>query len=229
MAEEAVGSYPYEEWASEVRNALLGKGVDAEVSYAGPRAYPVLIDERDSEKAQGILADLGYFTCSNGRASLSGVLDWLPREAVDDEELRDELVKALSEKIQEMANMSAAMTWSTPTDDLPDRYEDPWFIADFDGQIAVNGDPVFGGDVPSPPRGYVFYHGGGRVPCTEEQVSMEHALRAVKMVFHKYPPEIVKALLEDIWEKEYEGEKEIYTSVSGETEIYAKEKEEHGE
>jgi hypothetical protein len=224
VAREVAGSFPFPEWASEVSNALQGAGVDAEVSYAGPRAYPVLIDEEDSEKAQEILSQIGYLTCAAGSPSLSGILDWIPEGAFDEDELRDEIQKTLEETIESMAHAHAAEAWSTPYDDLKEKYKNPWTIAYFGEWIAINGDLVSLAALRRPPRDYELVHEGGRVPTTEEHVSLEHAIEAVAKnpELAKYPKEIVRRLLDEIVAKEYKNAQEIPVSVSGEVEIWAR-------
>lgn len=218
MAEEVVGSFPYQEWAEEIQNALLGKGVQAEVSYAGPRAYPVLIDESDSEKAGEILSEIGYFTCRTGiGASMSGVLDWLPHEAVEEDDLRDALKKALEDKVEEMGDQQAAEGWSTPED--PDT---EWVIAEFGNAVAVNGDMILEGNIPNPPADYELTRKGGRIPCSEAHVSMEHAVRSVAKEYQNYPALLIIDILNEIWKMDYKDAQEVPTSTSGSSEVYRK-------
>ena len=133
--EEVVGSFPYEEWANEVQDALSGKGVMAEVVYAGPRAYPVYIDSRDSKKAQEVLADIGYMNCSTGggHLGLGNVLGWFPFDGTEEdyEELEGDVSQAMDKMVEKLANASAAQAWSNNED------RDMFVVADFDGQIGV--------------------------------------------------------------------------------------------
>lgn len=232
MADEVVGSYPYQEWADEVQAALFGKGVESEVSYAGPRAFTVAIDASDSFRAQKILSDVGYFACATGsRASMSGVLDWWPSDGIDMDELKDEISRLIEHKIEEYANIGAAEARSTQPDDdsIPERYEDPWYLAEFDGHFAVNGDHL---DSVAFPIGYVLYH-DGRLPSVEQMVYFEHVARAVANheSLNKYPQELVNQIVTEIWKGYYKGAIEVPVYVSGNVEIWAKEKEgyEHGD
>jgi hypothetical protein len=222
MAEEAVGSFPYEEWANEVRNALNGKGVDAEVAYAGPRAYPVFIDERDSDRAQEVLSDIGYMSCSAGpsRLGLSGVLSWRPFDGSqeDIEELESDLSSAIDRMIEKLANASAAQSWSHTEE------HDVYIIADFDGEIAVNGELIINRPIPPVPPGFVRTHDGGRIPTTEEEISLDHVVSGVLAdpEFEKYGKEDLAEILNRVLEQKYPGKNLAYTSVSGETEVYRK-------
>ena len=228
-----VGAFPFEQWARDVEADLKAEGIGADVFYAGPRAFQVVVDEADSERAGEVLAGIGYLACSSRGASLSGVFDWFPGEepilkfeelGEEAEELRDEIGYRISKKIGQMADVNAAMTWSTPTDDL----EDAWVVASFGDAYAVNGDLM--DQVQNPPKGYVLSNKGGDVPVVEEHVYMEHVLRAVEKEFSvEHRPAVVKAVIADIWKKGYKSAQEVSWSVSGETEIYVREKEDDDE
>lgn len=217
-----VGSYPFGGWARDAEAALTIAGVNATVFYAGPRAFQVVVDKSDSERAGEVLSGLGYLTCSTRGASLGGVWDWMPREAVEEQELKEEIERLVGPKIEEMANAQAAMTWSTPEDDIVDKYVDAWYLADFGGEVAVNGDLVK--EVPRQPEGYVLVHEGGRVPAVEEMVYLEHVARGVARdeSLEKYPKQLVNEITEEVIRAEYGNAQEIPVNVSGEVEIWAK-------
>jgi hypothetical protein len=226
MAEEVVSSFPFENWASEVRNALQGRGIDAEVGYAGPRAYPVYIDERDSRKATEVLSEIGYFTCAIGsRASMGGVMDWMPLDEEGDiDDLRNDLEKAVEETVQAHAEIRAAEAYSTPNDDESD--DGVIVVASFGDAEAQNGDlgPA------RIPKGYVRIGRGGEIPVVEEEVDLGVVFDVIRQQdpFLKYPEHLIEALLEEIQQKNYKGKNFAYVSVSGEAEFYAPEKEEDG-
>lgn len=220
--EEVVGSFPYEEWANEVQDALSGKGVSAEVVYAGPRAYPVYIDARDSRKAQEILTEIGYMNCKTdgGHLGLGNVLGWFPFDGTEDdmEELEGEVSQAMDRMLEKLANASAAQAWSN-TDD-----HDMFVIADFDGQIAVNGDLIINRPVPDVPPGFTRTREGGRIPTTEEEVSVEHIERGVlnDPELAKYPREILEQVVNKVAAQKYGRKGVTYTSVSGDSTVYRK-------
>jgi hypothetical protein len=218
VAEEVVGSFPFEEWAWEVRNALLGKGVAAEVSYSGPRSYPVVIDESDAEKAGEILSDIGYFTCAAPSASMGGVLDWYPMDEDATEELKDALMDFVEETVRAHAEVRAAESYSTPSDDEGNEIV---IIAEFGDAVATNGDI---GEMRIP-KDYVLLKGrGGRIPVVEEEVDLDIVFDVVKGQedFKPYPEVLLNELLEEIRRKRYGGRRESYVSVSGYAEYYGK-------
>lgn len=210
----AVGSFPYESWAWEVSQALASERIASEVEAAGPRAYQVLVDESDSDRAGELLATVGYMTCPVGASlgSPGSVKDWFPEGR--DEESRDRILSLAQDKLEEMANASAAMAWSTPPDEGGD--EEYWVLATFGYESAVNGDLV--DELPPPPAGYRLTDRGGTIPTTEEHVGVEHLIRAVAREMKRKDNDREVA---DVIHSEY-GEGEIPVSVSGESEVYAR-------
>jgi len=220
--EEVVGSFPYEEWANEVQDALSGKGVMAEVVYAGPRAYPVYIDSRDSKKAQEVLADIGYMNCSTGggHLGLGNVLGWFPFDGTEEdyEELEGDVSQAMDKMVEKLANASAAQAWSNNED------RDMFVVADFDGQIGVNGDLIINRPVPPVPEGFRRTNEGGRIPVVEEEVSVEFVVRGVLQdpEFAKYEKALLEQVVNKVAAQKYLRKGVTYTTVSGESEIYRK-------
>jgi len=139
--------------------------------------------------------------------------------AEKEEELDSEIYLKLEDKIESMANASAAMAWSTPDDEQAEKYGEVWIKAEFGDWVAINGDLVIDEKTDTnPPEGYEKTDEGGRVPTVEEEVSLEHAIDSVakdmKLDFDR---------VERVAKKENK-KNEVYTSVSGDAEIWAKPK-----
>jgi hypothetical protein len=139
--------------------------------------------------------------------------------AEKDEELDSEIYLKLEDKIESMANASAAQSWSTPNDEQIDKHGEVWIKAEFGDWVAINGDLVIDEKTnTNPPEGFEKTDEGGRIPTVEEEVSLEHAVEAVakdmKLDFDR---------VERVAKKENK-KNEVYTSVSGDAEIWAKPK-----
>ena len=110
-----IGSFPDERWATEIRDLLKQSHIDATIDVRGPRAYQVLVPEKQADEAGQKLLSLGYFTCSSRRPpSMRGTKDWRPGDAAIDDE-----IKSIVEKwIQVLANTQAAKRWSELDDQI---------------------------------------------------------------------------------------------------------------
>jgi hypothetical protein len=139
--------------------------------------------------------------------------------AEKEEELDSEIYLKLEDKIESMANASAAQAWSTPNDEQIDKHGEVWIKAEFGDWVAINGDLVIDEKTNmNPPEGFEKTNEGGRIPTVEEEVSLEHAIDSVakdmKLDFDR---------VERVAKKENK-KNEVYTSVSGDAEIWAKPK-----
>lgn len=135
-----------------------------------------------------------------------------------DEDLREEILSALEIELERQANMDAALAWSTPGDELIDRYGDVWVLADFDGHVAVNQELVGEDeDVPEPPEGYELSDEGGEIPTTEEAVALGAVVAEVAR-----QTGAPRAEVERVAREEGYGEM-VSVSVSGEAEVYVPE------
>ena len=142
--------------------------------------------------------------------------EWRPFSVDPDSDLYDDISSALESAIEELANMNAAEAWSTPPDDLVDRYGEVWIIAEFGGQYAVNGESVLDGEeIPREPEGYERTREGGDVPAVEGYAYIDTVVDVVARK-HNFREEDVRAVAEK------EGyEEEIPWGVSGNTEVWA--------
>jgi len=132
----------------------------------------------------------------------------------DMEDVKDDVLSEAESAIEFLANVHAAEAWSTPTDQDLDDFGEVYIIADFGGEIAVNGDYYPDYDkIPPVPRGFVFTRRGGRVPTTEEEISLEHVIDLVARELG-----LREVVVGEILQEEY-GEL-IYRSIDGETEFY---------
>jgi hypothetical protein len=108
----------------------------------------------------------------------------------EEEEILDTVRSAGEDVMNEMSNVDAAITWSTPSDTDMDKYgEDMIIWAEFGWANAVNGDIVWAdgdyrkglggsGDVKIP-RGYHEVPGGGEVYSMETELSKDHVVDAI--------------------------------------------------
>jgi hypothetical protein len=220
MSKDVVSSFPFEEWAQEAQNALQGRGIPAVVEYAGPRAYPVLVDPNDSERAAQVMSDIGYLSsCAGVRSQLAGTLDWYPPmdNAEELADIRDDVLKAVNETIEAYANSHAAEAWSTQSDD--EEQDGVYIVATFGHFVAMNGDLV---DEVHIPAGYVRSGRGGRVPVAEEEVDLDAVFDRIRQGknFQHLHHSLLDEILEDILMREYEGRRLAYVSVSGDAEFY---------
>lgn len=124
-------------------------------------------------------------------------------ESEDDEIGSGEVERACDD----LADASAAQTWSTPSDtDIEKHGEDMLIIAEFGDWVACNGDVVWAkggepgtggrvGDVDIP-EGFEVFPDGGAVPTTEEHVSVDHVADNIALRLGlKHPFPIEKMLL----------------------------------
>lgn len=127
----------------------------------------------------------------------------------------DRVAAMLADAIQDLADIQAAEAWSTPDDTTKEVFgEDVWVSACFGFRCAVNGDLV--DRLPNPPEGYEITRQGGGIPVTEEEVTVEYAVRRVSEVA-KLPIELVQNV------SELEGYEELtYVSASGESDVWAR-------
>lgn len=224
----AIGSFPIERWAEEVKDLLRARGVDSDVAYAGPRAYEVLVSDEDGDRAGEIVDSVGYLSCpvAGDSASMNGVLEWRDPEAEEEDDLHGEINKIAATELEAFANAEAARAWSTPGDEISGKYEDVIVVAEFGDIIGVNGD--IKANYPVIPAGYEEVSEGGRVPTTESHVGAGAVVtRTWARVRDKYPRLRIKAEdIEKILEREIlKGwEHEIPVSVSGDVTVYAKKK-----
>lgn len=132
------------------------------------------------------------------------------------QEADTELVsRMLPDSIQDLADISAAMAWSTPDETMTQVFgKNVWVSACFGAACAVNGDPV--DHLPKPPKGYEFTRQGGMVQSHEEEVDVETAIRSVARV-SKLPEDFVAKVAEAAGYGAL-----AYVSTSGETEVWAK-------
>lgn len=131
-----------------------------------------------------------------------------------------------SNKVEEMGNAQAAMTWSTAGDqdiqDIADAYgidpqtvqENLKVVADFGDAVAVNGD--IGGDTDT--EGYTeLDQFGGRIPTTEEEVDVDSAIQAVADAASLDPGDVY-SVVEESYGSALSGQH--YVSVAGDARFY---------
>lgn len=153
MSRLPVGSFPFERWAVEVASELGAAGLDVAVDPRGPRAFQVWVSEEESPVAGEILAGLGYLTCPVPAPALGSVKAWRP--GMDPAAVRQEFRKIVDEVVKRKAQEETAEAWSQHDTDLQERfegmgYEDPWVLAKFGDQVAVNGHLLEVAGSPSP-------------------------------------------------------------------------------
>ena len=131
----------------------------------------------------------------------------------------EDITSEIENTIEFMANVQAAMAWSTPSDEEEDG---AIIVADFGGEIAVNGDweGLPGVKLPEPYKmdGYRLSNRGGRVPTTEEEISMDFVIEAVARELKVNKDRVRRAARQAGYEGDY-----VYTSVGGETEVWVPE------
>lgn len=138
-----------------------------------------------------------------------------PEIPADPEELEELILSKVDDAAQELADINAAMAWSTPSDDQVDRFEAVVIVADFGGHLAANGDPV--DDLAAVDlSGYSLIGEGGDVPCVEEEVSVDFVARVIATQTG-IPIVTVENVLHRKGYKDF-----IYISASGDTEVYIK-------
>jgi hypothetical protein len=128
--------------------------------------------------------------------------------------------------VQNMANVQAATTWSTPGDqdiqqiaqeyglDEQEVRQNLKIVSNFGDAIAVNGEPHADTDV----AGYVELDNfGGRIPTTEEEVQTDNAVTAAADQL-KMDPESVYGQLKESYGSDLGGQ--YYVSVGGEAHYY---------
>jgi len=128
--------------------------------------------------------------------------------------------------VQNMANVQAAMTWSTPGDDDVAQIAREYglgddevrsnlkIVANFGDAISVNGEAHGDTDV----AGYVELDNfGGRIPETEEEVSTDNAVTAAADKL-RMDPESVYGQLKESYGGDLGGQ--YYVSVGGEAHYY---------
>jgi hypothetical protein len=147
-----------------------------------------------------------------------------PKTRYGDEEY-DDAVSEIRDAIRDLANMSAAGAWSTRTEEIIDKYgDDVIVLASFGDYWGMNGEVVLEGDIGNlREKGYRLTNEGGDVPTTEEEVSVEEVIHHASGVRRSTAPSRWDFIC-DVIEKEFGKEPDdyIYTSVSGETEVWAK-------
>jgi len=146
-------------------------------------------------------------------------------------DIYDEIRNALNDSILRAANEKAAESYSTPDDQIKEKYgEEVWVRASFGDAEAVNGDLTLDGngnrvrhssgkDRRNPPADYRYTNEGGAVPTVEEEVSLDTAVDdAADQTLIKD-----KKIIWRVAKKEELGEPGdmVYSRVSGETEVYA--------
>lgn len=145
----------------------------------------------------------------------------------------DYIKNTLEEVVQEMADSSAAQTWSTPNDQLLDNLEDEGYDpdsvlieAEFGDAVAQNGDLIShaSGDMPGARKaipedlGLNDINKGGRIPSTEEEIDLQHAAKEIARRLKEDPTEVEKVL------RDNEYGDQIYWGSSGDTTVWAKKK-----
>ncbi len=156
MAHVPVGSYPFERWALEVQDGLVAAGFDAALDVRGPRAFQVVVPERQSDAAGAALAEIGYLSCP-APAALGGIKDWRP--GLGPAQVQQAVTAAAEEYAAREAERQAAEAFSVPEEDLEERmlkkgFSRPWVMARFGDTMAVKGRVVE--DV-TPPKGHEWY------------------------------------------------------------------------
>jgi len=152
-------------------------------------------------------------------AVMDGDVDTGKKELTD---LGDEVRKALEEEIEYLANVDAAMAWSTPGDDMEGYgkdVEEVWIEAEFGDALAINGDPVIKGEQePKMPKGFELSDQGGRIPTTEQEIPLETLVGSVAQRLG-VSEDAVQEVADWVGYKQY-----VYASVSGDSDIYVKRK-----
>jgi len=226
-----IGSFPDERWATEIRDLLKQSHIDATIDVRGPRAYQVLVPEKQADEAGQKLLSLGYFTCSSRRPpSMRGTKDWRPGDAAIDDE-----IKSIVEKwIQVLANTQAAQRWSELDDqiiaDAENRgYEDPVVYAEFGGVVFRNRAPL---DYPQGilrshrvPREYDLIYESGLIADPENvdrhAVTMQSMVTANEILGVRNANILSK--IESVIENIFGRNMDVSVPVSGEMAVYAKE------
>ncbi len=143
------------------------------------------------------------------------------------EDLEDDIAAYLKDAEEELANERAAEGWSTPTDeDEMEAGGDLYVVAHFGDAVAVNGDLVEDYAIP---EGYEDTYRGGEIPTDEMELEEEHIvdraiMNMVKDGLHKkhvIEKDALKREVQKIADQTYP-RRFVYTSVSGESEIYAR-------
>lgn len=185
----------------EISERFLAPMVPMGAASAGGAGYWGPSEKRQKEAFPGQLPHTGHVEQDG------------PAEDPSDEDI----LRALEDKIQSMADASAAEGWSIPTDEMTNRFgKDVWVMASFGDWVAVNGDLVFERPTPNPPKGYELTDFGGHVPTTEEEVSVESAVDAVAEEMD-VPAERVQEVADSAGYGKF-----AYVSVSGDVEVWAK-------
>lgn len=173
---------------------------------------------------------------------MSGQVAMLPEYIADeDDSFRDDVLgysdirQALEEKVDEMANASAAQTWSTVDDSTVDKLTREGFdpdsivgLADFNGALAINGELANTTEEKTfenvsrnlELEGYEETDRGGKIPTTEEEVDPDSVIRAVARDGGHDRETVAEAARGiDWWPKDRHDM--IYTSVSGWGSVWA--------
>jgi hypothetical protein len=204
--------------ALTIASALMdyGTGVDE-----GPSGWSGDLPDHEVKWSSGATATLREYLADEDESFKDDVLGY--------SDIRSNLEK----KVEEMADIGAAQTWSTIGDQHADDAARDGFdsdslvgVASFGDAVAVNGDleserTESGVEADLEKDGYELTDLGGRVPTTEEHVSPDSAIRAVAHDM-ELPIETVKEAAQGIdwWPKDRNDE--IASSTSGYASIWGK-------
>lgn len=145
-----------------------------------------------------------------------------------DTDVRDAILDASEKALDDLANASAAMTWSTPSDKDP---EDIIIVAHFGDWWAKNGNLVWSkGNIGNGPGGredieipknYISNEFGGKIPITEEEISIESISDWIKLRKDDFDLDgITNSEIDTVIAEKYGDHDVTYTSVSGESTHY---------
>lgn len=165
--------------------------------------------------------DLKWYTKGNRTIVMAEIFIPESEEQKQEQELDDKIMDEMETQIERLANAQAAEAWSTPSDDMIDKFgEDVWVRADFGDATAVNGDLIRDDETAKPPEGFDLTNEGGDIPTTEEHVELRFVRDAVASALG-----ISDDRVDDATYKQYKGQFAV-TSASGDSEIWARPKEE---
>ncbi len=152
----------------------------------------------------------------------------------------EDVLSLFDKAVDYLAEASAAQAWSTPGDmDLDTHGEELLIVANFGDWWAANGDLVWAdetnpgepgayGDV-GIPSDFIVVSGGGRIPCTEEEISLDHVATRIRLIMEELPEQYAllghtDADILEILLRKNNGKDLTYTSVSGDATYYARPK-----